>query len=409
MNGIRWIGLLALPAQSIPRGQKDASSLAWQAWGNGDIARAEELALQVPGDQGRHLQFLTASVTGRYEEAVALHAAIQRSYRRYRELDLPLIEVYVHLGRYAEALRFAHARRMDRNVVDALAVRAQHALTVTLEKTSVIPFAEQPLAPYFPAVQMEINGRTLQAHVDTGGMHLVMSPDRARQLGIDLVSVGRFTHYKTKSQWSRGLARTLRLGDAAFENVPVAAVPTLVGDQDFVIFGTNILEPFLATLDYRRQRLLLSPRARAGAVEDHWKLLPGQRTEVPFYLWGDHYLFARGGMGNRRDLNFFVDTGMVFLTSDEKGGSKQAAFMARAREFVSWGVPQADVRKKFFDSPLPLSLGPVTRAGLTFMVEDKPSWASIGGVRIDGVISHAFLSAYAWTLDFDRHLFVFSR
>ncbi|MHC4153050.1 MAG: hypothetical protein ACYSSP_13280 [Planctomycetota bacterium] len=32
---------------------------------------------------------------------------------------------------------------------------------------------------------------------------------------------------------------------------------------------------------------------------------------------------------------------------------------------------------------------------------------SFGGVRIDGLISHAFLSKYSWTIDFDKHEYIF--
>jgi hypothetical protein len=31
-----------------------------------------------------------------------------------------------------------------------------------------------------------------------------------------------------------------------------------------------------------------------------------------------------------------------------------------------------------------------------------------GGVRIDGLISHAFLKRYAWTIDFDARLYRFA-
>lgn len=220
--------------------------------------------------------------------------------------------------------------------------------------------------------------------------------------------MGRGFHGVSKTKLLGGLARSFRLGRASFENVPVEGVPSLVGPQDVVIYGTNILERFLATLDYPRQRLILSPRSNAGANEDHSRLLPGQRTEVPFFLWGDHYLFARGGVGDRRDLNFFVDSGLVILRSDAKGETKQAAFTARGKDLTAWGVPRADAKKKLFDSALPLSLGSLTRENLVFLVEDKPSWKSFGGVRIDGLLSHGFLAAYAWTLDFERQVFVFS-
>jgi hypothetical protein len=39
----------------------------------------------------------------------------------------------------------------------------------------------------------------------------------------------------------------------------------------------------------------------------------------------------------------------------------------------------------------------------------KPQgWTSLGGIEMDGLISHAFLSRYAWTTDFARREYVFS-
>jgi hypothetical protein len=37
----------------------------------------------------------------------------------------------------------------------------------------------------------------------------------------------------------------------------------------------------------------------------------------------------------------------------------------------------------------------------------RPPWTSFGGVRIDGLLSHAFTQRYAWTLDFDRRVYSF--
>jgi hypothetical protein len=235
-----------------------------------------------------------------------------------------------------------------------------------------------------------------------------MSPGRAKDLGIVLDSAGRGYHGSHRASLSKGLARSFRLGGALLENVPVQGFSTLTGEQDFVIFGTNVLEPFLATLDYSRRRLILSPRGDPRR-EEHFRLLSGEgRVEVPFYLWGDHYLWARGGLGVHQDLNFFVDSGLVLLQPNGADGLKQAAFAARARDLTGWGVPLSETRKKFFDSPLPLALGGIVEEGLMFYVEDRPSWSSFGGVRIDGLLSHAFLSRRAWTLDFDRRQFIFS-
>ena len=44
-----------------------------------------------------------------------------------------------------------------------------------------------------------------------------------------------------------------------------------------------------------------------------------------------------------------------------------------------------------------------------FTTTPKTIAADLGGVQIDGLISHAFLKEYVWTLDFDRMRYVFSK
>ena len=63
----------------------------------------------------------------------------------------------------------------------------------------------------------------------------------------------------------------------------------------------------------------------------------------------------------------------------------------------------------FFESELPVSLGPLEQTNQYFTTTPKTIAEDLGGVRIDGLISHAFLKEYVWTLDFDRMRYVFSR
>lgn len=54
-------------------------------------------------------------------------------------------------------------------------------------------------------------------------------------------------------------------------------------------------------------------------------MLQFECMDVPFFVWGDHYMFARGGFGDHRDLNFFVDSGLVSLHADGRGGIRPAS------------------------------------------------------------------------------------
>lgn len=248
----------------------------------------------------------------------------------------------------------------------------------------------------------------MTVHVDTGGTFLVMGPHRAKALGIALSDGGEGFQSTNPVRLQVGRARSFVLGDASLANVPVVVVPTPTGAQDFIIFGTNILQQLYATLDYPNRRLILSPRRDEGLKQKHLDMLPPRRTEVPFYMWGDHYMFARGSFGRGKDLNFFVDSGLVSIGLG-KGGLRQACFTTTSELYREWGVEPGLTTKRHFDCAGPIALGPLEQ-GDQFCATTvaEPPWRSFGGVRIDGLLSHAFLSKYAWTIDFDRQRYVFS-
>ena len=60
-----------------------------------------------------------------------------------------------------------------------------------------------------------------------------------------------------------------------------------------------------------------------------------------------------------------------------------------------------------FESDLPLALGALKQEGLLMLPRGKVGTGSFGGVRMHGLLSHAFLSRYAWTLDFGARTYVF--
>ncbi len=204
-----------------------------------------------------------------------------------------------------------------------------------------------------------------------------------------------------------GIANAFKLGDAVLENVPVAVLPSLSGSQDFIIFGTNVLEQFHSTLDYPRKRLILSPRDDDELRKRHMQMLPGRRVEMPFYLWADHYMFARGGFGDHRSLNFFIDSGLVKL-GWSRLWLRQACFATTPALYKTWGVEEDAAESDLFQSPLPISLGELEQRDQFFTPTPELYASSFGGVRIDGLLSHAFLKRYAWTIDFDRGVYVFS-
>ncbi|MFD9948552.1 hypothetical protein ACFWYW_47905 [Nonomuraea sp. NPDC059023] len=128
---------------------------------------------------------------------------------------------------------------------------------------------------------------------------------------------------------------------------------------------------------------------------------------MPFHLWGDHFMFAAGGYGER-DLTFFVDSGLVHLLEDG-GRRRQAAVLATRSQYRTWGVAPGELSGTHLRAARPLRLGPLEQDGhlLSIAPGRRPPWSDLGGVRVDGLLSQAFLARYAWTLDFDRHEYTF--
>ncbi|MFI6395813.1 retropepsin-like aspartic protease [Nonomuraea sp. NPDC050540] len=360
------------------------------AWRAGDIDRAARLAAAA-GDE--RLPLLADLVRGRLTEALSRY---DRLGRPPRALDLPIADAWLHLDQPGQAC--AHLRRRHRRIPPNLALRRDHPMTVKAAGPVELPFADHPLTPYLPAVEATLNGRRTLLHLDTGGTFLVMGSERAAAAGVESVPSGRRFHGVTSGPARAGIAGELNLGGTVLTNVPVDILPTLTGPQDLVIMGTCLLRRFLATIDTPAARLLLAPRGSAA---------PPGGTRMPFHLWGDHFMFAAGGYGEL-DLTFFVDSGLVQLLEDG-GTQRQAAVFATRSQYRSWGVAPGELSGTHLRATRPLRLGSLEQDGhlLSIAPGRRLPWSQLGGVRVDGLLSQAFLARYAWTLDFDRHEYTF--
>lgn len=353
---------------------------ARRAWARGDIDEAERLATD------DRLRFLVHCVRGRYERALECYAAAGNP----SSLDEPAVHALLHLDRPAEAVELL--RRRGEHPPPELLARVDSPLSVVLPAPIVLPFADHALAPYLPAVEATVDGVRVLAHLDTGGTFVLMGTERAASLGIPLTHDRAAYHGTTRTTFHTGTVRELVLGSATLTNVPVAAAPTLVGAQDVVIIGTNVLQRFLATIDGPGGQLVLAPRGTE----------PPAGKRIPFFLWGDHFMFARGGFGEHTDLNYFIDSGLVYVIDN-----RQACLYTTARHYRRWGVPRP---APHFTTAGPIRLGALSQADhlVATTPTGKVPWRDFGGVRIDGLLSWGFLSAYTWTLDFDRHEYTFS-
>lgn len=347
---------------------------AWNHWKAGRVPEAQAAARAAlaadpnAGDPAHSLLMLTAYVSGRYQEALA-------------EFD----RLTPECPRRPQLAKLADQARKRLTPLD-----------VSLRKTTIAPFlAEDRLAGLMPAIAVQVDGRTVTAHLDTGGAFLAASESMAKKLGIETAPAGTGEANAQKTTLAAGVVKELRIGDAVLRNVPLMTAASLSRTGDLLIIGTNILERFLATWDNRGKRLILSPRRDPQARKEHFGLIPPSAAEVPFYLQGDHYLFVRGAVGERKDLVFFLDTGLVTL--DPQG--RQPAMSITPATAAAWGLDAQG--KTFVDSPGAISLGPLGASGHSLTILNAGAGIDWHGMEVAGLVAHGFLKNYIWTMDFD--------
>jgi hypothetical protein len=121
-------------------------------------------------------------------------------------------------------------------------------------------------------------------------------------------------------------------------------------------------------------------------------------------------MYARGTMGDDRGMNFFIDSGLFFVVEDSDGAPRRGSFMAGKDQCLRWGMGPEDAKRGWFESGLNASLGGVVQERPYIVLNSmKEINDAFGGVRIDALLSNGFLGGYAWTIDFDRRVYVFSR
>ena len=357
---------------------------------------------------------LVESVTGAFEEAIAIRDQIDARYRRLHELDEVILWDHLHRGDFAEAHRFAERRGLLRRATIAKRLRLslERPFETSLDGVADVPFTDDPLTPFMPGFAAQLNGRPTVARLDTGGTYVHLSSEMALAHGIETVVAER-EFAALRWHTVRYGVGDLEIGPIHLANVPVvvhdgalpaAAIGAAFGVELGPIIGTNVLERFLD--DDRRARPATAPVAAPGcqgARAAHLASVTGPH-EAPFAVWEGHLMIARGRVGVT-NANFFVDSGLV-MYNDEQG---QAAMLASAPVLAGWGVPDPG-DGRFAELPGSVSIGTASQGGMTAYTVPDRTWRDFGdwgGIRVDALISWGFLRNFVWTIDFDRRRYLF--
>ncbi|MCK4916366.1 MAG: aspartyl protease family protein, partial [Candidatus Eisenbacteria sp.] len=279
---------------------------------------------------------------------------------------------------------------------------------------TVVPFlVTDPL----PVIEVEVNGRKVTVLIDTGGDAFILDPSIASELGIEIVAsmMGMFAG-GMEAEVGFARAKSLALGGVTLHSVPISVLPTggmAIGGHTLEgIVGTGVLKQFLATLDYPNEELVL--RAPSGRAASAFRAGAAGKVldEVPFYLQSTHFLLARGSLNGVDDLLFQVDSGLA--------GTPAFSAPRQTLEYVGIPIPEIETREGNIGGGGAFATGTfeIAELGLGELVQSDlvgdfgalpPQGYRMLGFIQDGLISHNFLKAYAWTLDFERMRMVFTR
>lgn len=393
--------------------------LAAKQWENGNIPSAQELLERLlmdhpDHDKAKRLLMKVFYVQGKYEKSIELFTAISPTLPNNIELLHLAVNALLRLKKHEAALQLAESNKLFPH--ELILQWRRKPFDIKADRTYIIPFTDQVFemanykisSDFWPGVKGSINGMPCDLRLDTGGDYLVMGKEAAQKLNLKLIHKTKELHNITMvNSWSAIADQMTFNSDLEFTNVPVTVLETL---GNAIIIGTNILEQFLTTIDYPNGRFILTPRNNTEQKRSHYAMLRGDKVQIPFYLWSDHYMIAKGSFSKHDNLNLFFDSGLLYITK-ENGKDFQASLFAAKETLLKWRFKKKELaQSSFLFTEYPLEVAGLRQPNtLIWYDKNLKKDRNFGGIRIDGLISHAWLKNYAWTIDFENMEYTFTK
>jgi hypothetical protein len=371
------------------------------------------------GDQDSEIYRLLGRVLyleGDYLDAMDCFRKVAQSGSGYDDSVEWIVECLLRVNDYAGAAKIIEEHGLDHpqaQLIRTVAVKPAFQL-VGPGTTTTVPFVQlDPL----PLIEITINGERVHAFLDTGGPGFSTNFEFAKKRGLPVLSWQKGNYASRKNAPVNAVQiDSLSIGKFTLRNVAGFALqgvrPKFGRYVCEACIGTGVLNQFLSTIDYRNRKLILSKRKSPSGRKKHLSSLGRSGTRVPFWMASDHYLIAKGCLARKKGLIFLVDSGLAaFGRPAGEGPLVQAAFMTWYGPLKEHGIvgPYTQVGFPYFYKIRSLGLGALIQHDLCGFVKDRNTERLLlNGIMIDGLSSHAFLRHYRWTIDFDRHEFVFT-
>ena len=357
---------------------------------------------------------------GAFEQALPLYqAAVKSNAKDVHALNL-LGELALYANRLPDAMRnFEAALRID--PTDKFAkgelaeIEARNGANGSYrieggERAATIPFlVTDPL----PIVKVRINGqRDANFLIDTGAPGVVLDPEVAKALHLDVKSAGQGTFAGGEHAGvSKSSIDSIALGPVTIHNVPVMVLPmegapAPAGMHLDGIIGTSLFYHFLATLDYARGRLILEPRSHSARFEQAAK--QHGDSVVPMWYVPDHFLFARAQVKGATSALFNVDTGAPGLGVQVSRDLMQKSHIALDHSHKSqMQGPGGDVATINFTTSI--TVGATHEDELPAMLTPTGDQYGIFPFAVGGTVSHEFFRKRAVSFDFEAMQMVITK
>lgn len=388
-------------------GQSDIKA-ALRQWEDGNFSQAYSMTGNIlqntpDNNEAKILQMKVLFVQGQYEKSLEVFYSLNSKFKKYSEATDLAAEAYLHLQDYENACNIAEKSKAFRPIYSIYKELKDRPFSIAADRTFIVPFLDDPELPsnYWPGVNGTLNGKKASIRFDTGGGFLVLGKSAAEKYGIPLKYQDKGMQGSSQVKMWHSLADSMTFeGGLTFINIPVMIMETL---GDYVIFGTNILEQFLTTVDYHNDRFIFTPRSKSELLTEHYERFCENLTTTPFYLWQDHYMIAKGKFADKDNLNLFFDSGVIALTEID-GKTEQASFTVSRETLLKWRFDKSKMKQTtFFPTASPLKVkGLIQPNTLIWYDHNLLKDRIFGGIRIDGLISHGWLKNYSWTIDFDK-------
>jgi hypothetical protein len=357
---------------------------------------------------------------GDFPAAAAAYEAVLKAHPKDPDalLGLGTIRLYQNDLNAAEPLldSVANAQpqnaRVQRLVGEVLRRRAEASRRTTLDGTyTSAPFV---VADPLPVVRVVANGIAADFIVDTGA-DVALEPSFAQRIGVKTSNAGSGVfagglHAPIQS----GMLASLALGGATAYDVPVHVMETHAADLfpklhiDGIV-GTTYFERFLVTIDYPGNELILRPRTASASAAFQAQASAASATIVPFYLVGDHFVFAQAQVNAAPPGLFLFDSGLA------GGGLMPTAQLVTVARLplnqtaagTGYGGGGAITAVPFVAQRI--AVGNAVRENVAGIFTPQGTPFALFPFVVWGAISHDFLRHYAYTVDFDAMRIVLAR